>query len=294
MARQERTKTIVPPNSPERWGGVDPKPPPHFDEPKDPVLLEYVHGGRTAIITFNRPQAGSTVTTALGVRLSEIIEEIETKVTVRCAIVTGAGQDFCRGADLRERKAMDSEQWLRQRRAFDRTLYTLRNMRRPIFAAVNGRAVGGGSEFAQSCDFIIAAENASFCQPEALVGISAGGGSTWFLPRQLSPGHAMYQLMTGEPVSAQDAYRMGMVVRLCPPAELMNIAQEIAEKIARSGPTALAAAKLAVKQGLGVPMEHGMIINLESHWRSVLHPDRGEGVKAWNEMREPNFKDPDR
>jgi enoyl-CoA hydratase/carnithine racemase len=104
----------------------------------------------------------------------------------------------------------------------------------------------------------------------------------------------MYQLMTGEPVSAQDAYRMGMVVRLCPPAELMNLALEIAEKIARSGPTALAAAKLAVRQGLGVPMEHGMIINLESHWRSVLHPDRGEGVKAWNEMREPNFKDPDR
>ena len=174
MARKERTKTIVPPDSPERWGGVDPKPPPHFDEPKDPVLLEYVHGGRTAIITFNRPQAGNTVTTALGVRLSEIIEEIEAKVTVRCAILTGAGQDFCRGADLRERKAMDSEQWLRQRRAFDRTLYTLRSMRRPIFAAVNGRAVGGGSEFAQSCDFIIAAENASFCQPEALVGISAG------------------------------------------------------------------------------------------------------------------------
>ena len=228
MARQARTKTIVPPNSPERWGGVDPKPPPHFDEPKDPVLLEYVHDGRTAIITFNRPQAGNTVTTALGVRFAEIMEEIEAKVTVRCAIVTGAGQDFCRGADLRERKAMDSEQWLRQRRAFDRTLHTLRNMRRPIFAAVNGRAVGGGSEFAQSCDFIIAAENASFCQPEALVGISAGGGSTWFLPRQLSPGHAMYQLMTGEPVSAQDAYRMGMVVRLCPPAELMNLALEIA------------------------------------------------------------------
>jgi enoyl-CoA hydratase/carnithine racemase len=74
----------------------------------------------------------------------------------------------------------------------------------------------------------------------------------------------------------------------------MNIALEIAEKIAQSAPTALEAAKLAVREGLGVPMEHGMIINLESHWRSVLHPDRGEGVKAWNEMREPNFKDPDR
>ena len=73
MAQQERTKTIVPPNSPERWGGVDPKPPPHFDEPKDPVLLEYVHDGRTAIITFNRPQAGNTVTTALGVRFAEIL-----------------------------------------------------------------------------------------------------------------------------------------------------------------------------------------------------------------------------
>ena len=94
MAQQERTKTIVPPNSPERWGGVDPKPPPHFDEPKDPVLLEYVHGGRTAIITFNRPQAGNTVTTALGVRFAEIMEDIEAKVTARCAIVTGAGQDF--------------------------------------------------------------------------------------------------------------------------------------------------------------------------------------------------------
>jgi enoyl-CoA hydratase/carnithine racemase len=104
----------------------------------------------------------------------------------------------------------------------------------------------------------------------------------------------MYQLMTGEAVSAQDAYRLGMVVRLCPPAELMNIALEIAEKIARSGPTAVAAAKLAVREGLGVPMEHGMTINLEAHWRSVLHPDRGEGVKSWNEMREPNFKDPDR
>jgi enoyl-CoA hydratase/carnithine racemase len=146
------------------------------------VLLEYVHGGRTAIITFNRPQAGNTVTTALGVRFSEIIEKIESKVTVRCAIVTGAGQDFCRGADLRERKAMDSEQWLRQRRAFDRTLYTLRNMRRPpIFAAVNGKAVGGGSEFAQSCDFIIAAENASFCQPrrssESALGADRRGSS---------------------------------------------------------------------------------------------------------------------
>src|ERR1700730_10950222 len=100
-------------------------------------------------------------------------------------------------------------------------------MIRPIFAAVNGRAVGGGSEFAQSCDFIIAAENASFCQPEALVGISAGGGSTWSPPAPLPPGLGVINWRGGEPVSAPDAYRMGMVVRLCPPAELMNIALEI-------------------------------------------------------------------
>jgi enoyl-CoA hydratase len=134
---------------------------------------------------------------------------------------------------MHEPKEMTTEQWLRQRAAFDRTLYLLRNLRRPIFAAVNGLALGGGCEIAQSTDFIIASENAAFGQPEAMVGLSAGGGAPVLLPRLLPPGMAMQMLMTGEPISAQEAYRLGMVNQVCAQGDLKKVALEIAEKIAR-------------------------------------------------------------
>lgn len=291
----KRAPFNAPPTHPDRWGGLDPGPTPAgWIEPKDPILLEYVSGGRIAIITFNRPGVNNSVTTAMAACFAEVLEEIETKVTVRCAILTGAGKAFCGGADLRERKDMNSQQWLKQRRDFDRTLYTLRQMRRPIFAAVNGLANGGGCEIAQSCDFRIASENASFAQAEAMVGISAGGGSTQMLPLQLSPGMAMDMLMTGDAISAQEAYRLGFVNQVCAPEELMNVALDIAERIARNSPTAVQAAKLATREGQGVPLEHGITINLEAHWRSAVFSDRIEGVTAWNEGREPKFKDPER
>jgi enoyl-CoA hydratase len=189
---------------------------------------------------------------------------------------------------------MTKEQWLRQRADFDRTLYTLRQLRKPIFAAVNGLALGGGSECAQSCDFIIASENASFGQPEAMIGLSAGGGSPVFLPRLLPPGKALQMLMTGEPISAQEAYRLGMVNQICTRAELMSTALEIAEQIARNSPTAVQAVKHAVKSGEGETLEQAVAIMMEAHWTSVVHPDRLEGIRAWNERREPQFLDPDR
>ena len=111
---------------------------------------------------------------------------------------------------------MTKEDWLRQRQDFDRTLYTLRQLRKPIFAAVNGIAYGGGSELAQSTDFIIASENATFGQPEAMIGLAAGGGSPVLLPRLLPPGKALQMLMTGDPITAQEAYRLGMVNELHP------------------------------------------------------------------------------
>src|SRR4029079_19666720 len=124
---------------------------------------------------------------------------------------------------------MTKEQWLRQRQDFDRTLYTLRQLRKPIFAAVNGIAYGGASEIAQSTDFIIAAEHATFGQPEAMIGLAAGGGSPALLPRLLLPGQAMQMLMTGQPITAQEAYRLGMVNELHPASELRAAALRIAE-----------------------------------------------------------------
>ena len=226
----------------ERWKPLDfGPPPPDGDEPDDPVLLEYTAGGSIATITLNRPP-DNAITTEMGARLTDVLETIAVRPAVRVVIITGAGsRAFSVGSDLRQRKNMTKEGWLRQRQDFDRTLYTLRELRKPIFAAVNGLAYGGGSEIAQSTDFIIASENAAFGQPEAMIGLSAGGGSPVFLPRVLPPGKALQMLMTGDPISAHEAHRLGMVNEIHASAELMPAAHRIAEKIASNSPTAVQA-----------------------------------------------------
>jgi enoyl-CoA hydratase len=209
-------------------------------------------------------------------------------------IITGAGdRAFSVGSDLRQRKNMTKEGWLGQRQDFDRTLYTLRQLRKPIFAAVNGIAYGGGCEIAQSTDFIIASDNATFGQPEAMIGLAAGGGSPALLPRVLPPGKALQMLMTGDPITAEEAHRLGMVNELHPPEELMGAAHRIAEKIASNSPTAVQAVKRAVRMGEGQPIEQSIAIMMEAHWRSAVHPDRVEGIGAFNENRDPAFRDPD-
>ena len=263
-------------------------------EPDQLVLIEYVSGGRVALITLNRPHADNAITTELAAQLIEILETIAARSSMRVAIITGAGdRAFSVGGDLYQRKQMTKEQWLRQRQVFDRMLYTLRQLRRPIFAAVHGMAYGGGCEIAISTDFIIASDDAVFGQPEAMVGLSAGGGSPVFLPRVLPPGKAMQMLMTGEPITAQEAHRLGMVNELHPRAELMGAALRIAEKIADNSPTAVQAVKRAVQNGQGEPVEQAVAIMMDENWRSVVHPDRVQGIVAFTEGREPVFPDPD-
>jgi enoyl-CoA hydratase len=154
-------------------------------------------------------------------------------------------------------------------------------------------AYGGGCEIAISTDFIIAADDALFGQPEAMAGLSAGGGSPIFLPRVLPPGKAMQMLMTGEAITAQEAHRLGMVNEVHPRAELMNAVLRIAEQIASNSPTAVQAVKRAVSMGQGEPIEQSAAIMMEAHWRSVVHQDRIEGGRAFAEGREPTFVDPD-
>jgi enoyl-CoA hydratase len=279
----------------DRWKALDFGPPPSGGaEPDEPVLVDHAFGGKIAVITLNRPQADNAITTEMGARLTDILETIAIQTAVRVAVITGAGQRaFSVGSDLRQRKDMTKEDWLRQRQDFDRTLYTLRQLRKPIFAAVNGIAYGGGSEIAQSTDFIIASENATFGQPEAMIGLAAGGGSPVLLPRVLPPGKALQMLMTGEPITAPEAYRLGMVNEVHPQAELLGAAMRIAERIASNSPTAVQAVKRAVQMGAGQPIEHAIAIMMEAHWRSAVHPDRIEGIGAFNENREPIFQDSD-
>jgi enoyl-CoA hydratase len=292
---QEEHNVATNPTSTDRWSALDFGPPPSdLEEPDSPVLVDYLSDGQVALITLNRPHADNAITTEMGTRLTEIVETIAVRTAVRAVILTGAGQRaFSVGSDLRQRKNMTKEDWLRQRQDFDRTLYTIRQLRKPILAAVNGTAYGGGCELAQSTDFIIASENATFGQPEAMLGLAAGGGSPALLPRLLPPGRAMQMLMTGDPITAQEAHRLGMVNELHPPDELLDAARRIAEKIAGNSPTAVQAVKRAVQLGEGQPTEQAIAIMMDMHWRSAVHPDRVEGIGAFNEDREPTFRDAD-
>jgi enoyl-CoA hydratase/carnithine racemase len=282
-------------SSTDRWAALDFGPPaPDVEETEAPVLLEYLSDGRVALVTLNRPHADNAITTEMGALLTEVVEEIAVRTAVRVVVLTGAGERaFSVGSDLRQRKAMTKEDWLRQRQAFDRTLYTVRQLRKPIFAAVNGIAYGGGCELAQSTDFIIASTTATFGQPEAMLGLAAGGGSPALLPRPLPRGKALQMLMTGDPVPAQEAYRLGMVNELHEPGELIAAATTIADKIAGNSPTAVQAVKRAVHLGEGQPIEEAIAIMMDAHWRSAVHPDRVEGIGAFNDGREPTFDDSD-
>jgi enoyl-CoA hydratase/carnithine racemase len=278
-----------------RWDTLDfGPPPPDIEETEPPVLLDYRSQDRVAVITLNRPHADNAITTEMGALLTEIVETIAVRTAVRVVVLTGAGERaFSVGSDLRQRKSMTKEDWLRQRQDFDRTLYTVRQLRKPIFTAVNGIAYGGGSELAQSTDFIIASDNATFAQPEAMLGLAAGGGSPALLPRVLPRGRALQMLMTGDQVTAQEAHRLGMINEIHAPGTLMDAAHEIAEKIAGNSPTAVQAVKRAVQLGEGQPIEQAVAIMMDAHWRSAVHPDRIEGIGAFNEGREPTFDDPD-
>jgi enoyl-CoA hydratase len=279
----------------DRWAALDFGPPPaDVVETEPPVLLDYLNDGQVAIVTLNRPHADNAITTEMGALLTETVETIAVQTAVRVVVLTGAGERaFSVGSDLRQRKSMTKEDWLRQRQAFDRTLYTVRQLRKPVFAAVNGIAYGGGCELAQSTDFIIASDSATFGQPEAMLGLAAGGGSPALLPRLLPRGKALQMLMTGDPVPVQEAYRLGMVNEIHPAGELMSAARRIADKIASNSPTAVQSVKRAVHLGEGQPIEEAIEIMMDAHWRSAVHPDRVEGIGAFNEGREPHFDDSD-
>ena len=238
-------------------------------EEGSPILLE--RRGAIALLTLNRPHRLNAMNTTMGVRLGELVDEIAEETAVRVVVLTGAGdRAFCAGGDLKERQGMTPEQWTRQHRIFERAHHKLRNLRKPVFAAVNGVAVGGGCEMAMSTDFLIAAEHARFGQPEVTRGIMPGAGGTQLLPRYLPRGLAFQLLMTGE---------------------LMGVAMELAERIAANSPAAVQQAKRSARMGLELSLEAGIVTEIECYQRMVDHPDRSEGVDAFNERRPPRFLD---
>jgi len=244
--------------------------------------------GSIGIVQLNRPSALNALSFELMAELVKALEELDGDQTVRVVILTGSERAFAAGADLKEMSQAGPVDLILGRRfeLWDR----IRKIAKPIIAAVSGYCLGGGNELAMSCDLIIAAENATFGQPEVNVGIMPGAGGTQRLIRAVGKYKAMEMILTGKPITAQEAYRVGLVNRVVPTESLMDEAKKIANEIASKPPISVRAAKEAILKAQDTALEVGLDFERKSFYMLFATEDGKEGMKAFLEKRKPNFK----
>lgn len=210
---------------------------------------------------------------------------------VRVVVITGAGDKaFCAGADLKERAGMGEPEVREFLDRLRRTFRALETSDAIFIAALNGAALGGGTELALACDLRVAAPAAELGLTEVRLGIIPGGGGTQRLPRLIGPGRAKELILTGRRVGAAEALGLGLVNRVADPGKLLETAMELAQTIAQNAPIALAAAKRAVADGLALPMSQALLLELEQYERVLKTEDRLEGLRAFAEKRAPVFR----
>ena len=245
-----------------------------------------------AIITFNRPDVRNALNYLAIDEALEAAGDADADGRVRVIILTGAGDKaFVAGADIEELRERNTLTELGRRSAQRRVLANLlETMSKPTIAAINGFAVGTGLELAMACTIRIASENAKFGQPEINLGIMPGNGGTQRLPRLVGEGRAMEMILTGELIDAQEAYRIGLVNRVVPQAELMHYVKELATKLASKPPLAIKLAKDALHTGLNLSLNDG--IEYENKLFAILcgSQDKQEGVNAFLDKRHPDFQ----
>lgn len=247
--------------------------------------------GKVAVLSFNRPEAMNALSTQMAREILAALEEMEEDDGVFAAVLTAEGdRAFCVGADLKERKTMSKEEMKKQRALFVRTFSAVAMFPKPLVAAVNGYALGGGCEFALGCDFIVAAENAVFGLPEVGLAIIPGGGGTQLLPRVIGRSRAKELIFTGRRIPAAEALRLGLVNYVVPREELMKKTMEIMEEIVQNGPVALRQAKRAINLGLEVDLATAFALEAECYNVCLATEDRDEGLRAFNEKRKPVYK----
>ncbi len=253
------------------------------------ILTELADDG-VGLITLNRPQAANALSQAMAEELANAIHMAEAQNDIRALILTGAGDKaFCAGADLKERKGMNNMQWHTQHAAFERALNAILHCKKPIIAAANGAAMGGGMELAMACDFIYAAEGARFGLTEATLGIMPGMGGTQTLPRAIGTRRAKEYLFLGKIFDAEKGLELGLINRVFPQASLLQAAVSTALAIAANAPLSVAAIKRAVDEGIEQPLANAMQTELR-HYNGLLSSnDRVEGINAWGEKRKPKF-----
>jgi len=245
------------------------------------------------VVTLNRPQSMNALNTQMGEELRHLFREFDFFQTpdVRALILTGAGERaFCTGADLKERRGMSDEVWRKQHVIFEEAAEAMGRFAVPMIAAVNGFAFGGGCELAMTCDLIVAADSARFGQPEVKRGIMPGLGGTQRLSRRIGPARAKELVLTGEPVEAEQARAWGLANRVGPAGSERDEALSLAQGVAANGPIAVRQAKRAIDRGYNLPLATALAYEIEAYNIAVNSEDRTEGVDAFNEKREPQFK----
>ncbi|MBB3047253.1 enoyl-CoA hydratase [Litorivivens lipolytica] len=257
--------------------------------------------GAVARIILNRPEAKNTLNAEVFVRLNEAWEEVRNNDAIRVAVITASGEeDFCCGGDLgsviplwtgaRQPQNEIEEKLLADPMIVDRVMLKDRPLHKPVIAAINGRALGGGCELLQATDIRIAADTAIFGLPEPKSGIVPGAGSLVRLARQLPYAHAMKLLLTAEPVDAVTAQQMGLISEVVSPDQLQARANELADIVAANAPLAMQAIKRTVLESHTLPWEDAFKLEMEQTGAVMMTKDAREGPRAFKEKRKPVFK----
>lgn len=249
-------------------------------------------GDGWVLLTLSRPKVLNALNRELLDELDEAITLVENKDEVRALIITGAGEKgFVAGADISELRQVESageaEKLARRgQKLFDR----IENLPKPVIMAINGYALGGGCELAMSGDILIAAENARFGQPEVNLGVIPGYGGTQRLARAIGKNMAKYLCMTGEMITAEEAYRLGLVQKVVSQGDLLSEAKKCAEALAQKPPLAIRYVKKAIHGGTEVDLDTGLRLEASYFGLSFNTEDRIEGMDAFLEKRTPQFK----
>lgn len=242
-------------------------------------------------ITLNREKSMNSINIALLDDLIKTFEELRFDEKVRVIVITGAGEKaFCAGADLKERITL-SEKEVKQ------FIYKIRsgfnmiaNYPKPVIAAINGIALGGGTELALACDIRIASENSKMGLTETKLAIIPGAGGTQRLPRLIGYGKAKELIFTGRAVDSQEALEIGLVNKICQPGDLLTECYKMAQMICENGPIAVEQAKKAINRGSETDIETGLVFESEAYQSCITSQDRIEGLKAFGEKRKPEYK----